>query len=140
MSAEVLVARLDGVKKRPDGRWSARCPAHEDKTPSLSVRELDDGRVLMHCFAGCSVESVLGAIGLKLEDLFPPRPIEHAKRERRPFNAADVLAAVAAEVRLVAVAAANIRQGVALSDADHDRLFLAAERLQEAERLANGER
>lgn len=45
------------------GRWKAQCPAHEDKTPSLSVRELGDGTVLVHDFGGCTTEQVLESIG-----------------------------------------------------------------------------
>ena len=48
------------------------CPAHDDKNPSLSVSEGDDGRVLLICrSAGCSIESILNAAGLEKRDLFP---------------------------------------------------------------------
>ncbi|MCK4415294.1 MAG: hypothetical protein KAY32_17305 [Candidatus Eisenbacteria sp.] len=57
---------------RPSGSdWIAKCPAHDDHTPSLSISEGDDKRVLLHCHAGCSVEAVLSARGLKHSDLFP---------------------------------------------------------------------
>ena len=138
MSADILLGRLDGVRRVAPARWVARCPAHEDRTPSLSIRELDDGRVLVHDFGGCSVEEVLGAVGLEMSDLFPERPIDYARRERRPFNSGDVLEAVIAEVRIAAVAASNIAQGAALSPTDHERLMVAAERLQEAGRLVRG--
>lgn len=52
--------------------WIACCPAHDDKHPSLSVNEGEDGRILLKCHAGCPVESVVGALGLKMADLFPP--------------------------------------------------------------------
>ena len=64
MSANILLSQLDGVKRTGTGRWLARCPAHADKHPSLAIRELDDGRVLANCFAGCSIESVLSAVRL----------------------------------------------------------------------------
>ena len=50
-----------------------RCPAHEDRTPSLSVREGDDERVLVNCFAGCSAEQICEAVGLSLSDLMPAK-------------------------------------------------------------------
>jgi putative DNA primase/helicase len=50
--------------------WMARCPSHEDRSPSLSIAEGRDGRVLMHCFAGCAVEQVCAAAGFELRDLF----------------------------------------------------------------------
>lgn len=52
---------------------SARCPAHEDHVASLSVRLGDDGRVLVHCHAGCTLDDVLGALGLSVADLFEAR-------------------------------------------------------------------
>ncbi len=140
MTADALLSRLDHVRPTGAGRWLARCPAHEDKSPSLSVRQLDDGRTLLQCFAQCSVDEVLGAIGLDFDALFPERPSERGKRERRPFNAGDVLEIIAREATLVAVAACNVRQGISLSTEDHERLLLASERLNEARRLANGER
>ncbi|MBO6514561.1 MAG: DUF3987 domain-containing protein [Phycisphaerales bacterium] len=47
------------------------CPAHEDRTPSLSVKEAPDGAVLLHCHAGCSTESILQSLGLFMRDLYP---------------------------------------------------------------------
>jgi hypothetical protein len=64
-----LLGRLDAKKKVGDG-WQARCPAHDDRKPSLSVREGDDGRILVKCHAGCTVEAVVRALGLQLQDLF----------------------------------------------------------------------
>jgi hypothetical protein len=57
MTTAALVAQL-GAKRNGAG-WQARCPAHEDHTPSLAISEGTDGRTLLHCHAGCSVESVL---------------------------------------------------------------------------------
>ena len=64
-----LLEHLDGVRRSGRG-WTARCPAHNDKTPSLSIAEGDDGRVLLNCFAGCETSSVIAALGLELADLF----------------------------------------------------------------------
>lgn len=56
---------------RHDGRSrSVRCPAHEDDTASLSVARGREGRVLLHCHAGCPVDAVLDAAGLTAADLF----------------------------------------------------------------------
>ena len=57
------------------GRWMARCPAHDDRSPSLSIREGRDGRVLAHCFGGCALDAVIAALGLSCRDLFAgPQP------------------------------------------------------------------
>lgn len=67
---ERLLARLDKVKgKYP--KYMARCPAHEDNSPSLSIMAKDDGRILIKCFAGCGASDVMESIGLSLSDLFP---------------------------------------------------------------------
>jgi putative DNA primase/helicase len=64
----VLLGRLEGVRPAGPNSWTARCPAHDDRDPSLSVA-LRDGRVLLHCFAGCAPEAVLEAVGLTWKDL-----------------------------------------------------------------------
>jgi putative DNA primase/helicase len=65
---EVLLGRLEGVRPAGPNSWVARCPAHDDRNPSLSV-SVKEGRVLVHCFAGCSADAVLGAVGLTWRDL-----------------------------------------------------------------------
>jgi hypothetical protein len=70
---EVVLGRLDGVRARGDRRV-ARCPAHEDRRPSLSVGVGRDSRVLLHCFAGCTVVEIVAAMGLRIEDLFVGGP------------------------------------------------------------------
>src|SRR5262245_61182843 len=68
----------------------ARCPAHEDRNPSLSIGVGDDGRVLLHCWAGCTVQAILGALGLELRDLFPDArtspPATRATVQHQPAN------------------------------------------------------
>lgn len=69
VAVDRFLERLDRVKRTPSG-WQARCPAHDDRAPSLSVAEGDDGRVLVRCHAGCGLEDVLGALGLEARELF----------------------------------------------------------------------
>lgn len=54
--------------------WTAQCPAHDDRSPSLSIRELADGSVLLHCFAGCPTDDVVEALGIGMFELFPVHP------------------------------------------------------------------
>jgi hypothetical protein len=54
--------------------WKALCPAHDDQKPSLSVSESDDGKVLICCHVGCTNQAIVDSMGLKLADLFPPKP------------------------------------------------------------------
>lgn len=72
MSAvDKVLATLDRVKPQGHGKWKARCPAHDDNNPSLSIAEGDNGAVLVHCHAGCEITDVVGAMGLQLPDLYP---------------------------------------------------------------------
>jgi hypothetical protein len=68
MNVDAILQRLKGVKRNGAG-WIARCPAHADKSPSLSIRE-ENGRVLFHCFAGCTLEAICSALGIRISDLF----------------------------------------------------------------------
>lgn len=80
---EIVLAKLPGAKKAGKG-WSARCPAHEDRKASLSVSAGDDGRALVNCHKGCSVEAVVSAIGLTVRDLMPPDPSAAPNRHGKP--------------------------------------------------------
>ncbi|MCC7409240.1 MAG: DUF3987 domain-containing protein, partial [Phycisphaeraceae bacterium] len=64
--------------------WMARCPAHEDRKPSLSIGEGDDGRALLHCHAGCEAGQVVAAIGLDLADLMPGEPLPPRPKAKKP--------------------------------------------------------
>ena len=73
MTQNEFLSHLHGVKRASRG-FIALCPAHEDKNPSLSITEGEDGRILLKCHAGCSAEAVAGALGLTVKDLFPDAP------------------------------------------------------------------
>lgn len=79
-------ALIDLLEARPRGDgWIARCPAHDDANPSLSIGESDDGNVLVHCFAGCNFADVIAAIGLRPHDLFSRgRPSARPHRRMAP--------------------------------------------------------
>jgi len=132
MIAEALLSHLDGIRRMGADRWLACCPAHDDKRPSLSIREVDGDRVLVHCWAGCSVGEVLDAVGLTFDALYPTRPTHHARPEKWLFPAADVLRATAREALIVAVAASNLGNGIDLSAEDRQRLLIASSRLAAA--------
>jgi hypothetical protein len=56
----------------PVHKFSSRCPAHDDRSPSLSVSEGADHRALIYCHVGCDTRDVIAALGLTWADLFPP--------------------------------------------------------------------
>jgi hypothetical protein len=79
VNASELVLRLEKVSKTPSG-WQASCPAHDDKTPSLSVTQTGN-RVLLHCHAGCTPESICSALGVELSDLFSENGNGHTAKK-----------------------------------------------------------
>jgi KaiC/GvpD/RAD55 family RecA-like ATPase len=68
-----LLRSLHGVKRAGKG-WTAQCPAHDDKRASLSISEGTDGRILLHCHAGCELADILEALRLDVKELFPDDP------------------------------------------------------------------
>ena len=133
MSVDQLLSKLDKVKRTGAGRYIARCPAHDDCGPSLSLRELDDGRVLVHCFAGCSVHEVLESVGMNLTDLFPPRALADGRKpERRPFSAEDALRCLDFEVTLIQLVAGDMLQRKPMDESTYNRLTVAVDRINTA--------
>jgi hypothetical protein len=132
MSADALLARLEGVKATGSGRWIAKCPGHSDRSPSLSIRELSDGRVLIHDFAGCPPGDVLAAVGLDMTDLFPERIGHHIQPSRSRVPAADLLLLIADEAEIVGMAAGLLIEHKTLSESDWQRLIKASHRISGA--------
>jgi len=134
-----VLSRLDRPKRAGRG-YAARCPAHEDRSASLSIAAGDDGRVLLHCFAGCSTDTVLAALGLQPRDLFPPTLRRaHTPEERHAVWRASREAAWAAalgvlgrEAAVIEIAAGLLATGEPLSVEDLARLRVACERVQSA--------
>lgn len=139
MNADALLSRLDRVKRAGPQRWLARCPSHDDSSPSLSIRELDDGRILLHDFAGCSVEEILGAVGLTFDSLFPERAIDHhLKRERKPFFPSDVFEIALREITIASVIACDMHKNKLVDEAGYLRLLTACGRLNDIAGAAYG--
>jgi len=75
-----FLKNFSGVKKTATG-WQSKCPAHEDKTPSLSITQAEN-KILLHCHSGCTVQEIVSAAGLKMSDLFfgePKKPKQVAE-------------------------------------------------------------
>lgn len=70
-----VLQRLTGVQRRADG-WMAKCPSHDDRQQSLAIAEGTDGRALLTCHAGCDVRAIVAAVGLTMQDLFPPKGLQ----------------------------------------------------------------
>lgn len=136
---DALLARLERVKQTKPGQWIARCPAHQDKSPSLSVKQCDDGTILLYDFGGCSPADILAAVGLELADLFPkrlkPRTPEERKAALQAFKRDSwraALGVLAREATVVEIAAHDLADNKPLNREDHERLLTAIQRIGDA--------
>lgn len=126
---DALLSTLNRVRATGPRRWVACCPAHDDKHPSLSLRELDDGRILVHCFAGCDIQSVLAAVGFELGDLFPRNIVAIGRPDHKPWRDSDLIQLLDHELLIVFISAVDQIEGKTLTEADLQRLQQARARI-----------
>ena len=133
MTTDTLLSRLDRVKETAPDSWLACCPSHDDKNPSLSIRETDDGRILIHCFAGCGATDVVTSVGLEMHDLYPNPPKNRPSlKPTERWIPRVVIRALGEEVMIVVIAASALAAGKKLTDEDTRRLLVAARRFYAA--------
>jgi len=136
---ELILSRLRKCKRTGDGSWIACCPAHEDRTPSFTVRQLEDGRILMHCFGGCEISSVLDALGLKFADVMPERLAREFKPGiPRAFTPTEALTALKHESMIVAIMAARMLDGNPMTEEDTKSLCRATGLINSALEVSHG--
>lgn len=122
---DLLLSRLDKVQGHGSKR-QARCPAHEDRSPSLSIREATDGRVLLHCHAGCEVSDIVESLGLTLGDLFPDETRRQPVPTKKDFED---------EFYYLDLAKAIKEQGRHMDELTMNRVELAMHRIETGKRL-----
>jgi hypothetical protein len=132
MIAERILPRLEKVRSTGKETWIACCPAHEDKSPSMTIRETDE-RLLLHCFAGCDIGAILGAAGMEASDLFADSRESHNPLSR-PFPAMDVLRCSRKDFIFLGMVAKDLREGKAISAQDEKHLFTVSKRIDAAVR------
>lgn len=116
---DAILARLDGVRKSGQG-YIAKCPAHEDKSPSLSLKEAANGDVVLHCFAGCSHVAVMESIGLKESDLFFEK-YEDKKEKDQVYFSKKMLDEIDMQVWFCTHAISDIHKGERLKATDYEK-------------------
>ena len=136
MDITVFLSRLGQVRKSGKN-WVAKCPAHQDRSPSLLISERHDGSVGLHCFA-----DICGAIGLTLADLFPISP--HEPNYKRPprdlMTHADAMRGLGNELGIAALLAISVADGQPLTESDLNRGLTAVGRIRSAlEFVENGQ-
>tara|TARA_R110000803_G_scaffold60838_3_gene120360 strand:+ start:7240 stop:7647 length:408 start_codon:yes stop_codon:yes gene_type:complete len=125
-----IIDCLEMVKVTGKDKWLARCPAHEDGSPSLALRQIDD-RVLIHCFAGCSAPDIMASMGLTLDDLFEEKFVP-SNGIKRPFPAIDILRAVKSDMVFLKLYAQKLKAGKMTSETDEKHLDFVTKRLTAA--------
>ncbi len=130
-----LLSRLDKVQRIGNDRYKAICPAHDDRNPSLAIKD-DGGRLLLHCFSGCQTIDVLGAIGLDFADIMPNKVEGNFKKDRKPFYTMDILSIIKFEATLVYIYASDMAKGLTLTSADRERLLFASSRINHGYEVA----
>ena len=132
MNAQDLLDRLEHVTGGK-GKWMARCPAHQDHSPSLAVNEAKD-RVLIHCFAGCETADVTAAIGLNVADLFYKKLSSRELTEGKRRRYEEVLIAERFQVAITDSAERNERP---LTTFEQERRLLGQHRISKLEVALN---
>lgn len=127
---ERFLAKLESFSETSYLTWIARCPAHEDKRPSLSIKEVEDGIILINCWAGCSAYEIVSSLGMRLADLFPSRnhtgkPLSSQERKRYG-QAEDALRVLRHEAEVILLAGNELQQNSQHSE----RLKLAVDRVR----------
>lgn len=112
-----FLARLDKVKHTGENKWLACCPGHDDKTPSLAVKSVNE-KILIHCFAGCDVSDIVQAVGLELADLMPENPSYQKGSKPPKFNKYDLFDKLAHESSILLLAINWLLNKKTLSHAD----------------------
>lgn len=128
---EKVLSRLENVREMGSpGKWMVRCPAHDDKTPSLSI-SLRGESIALYCHAGCSTEDVLDSIGLMFSDLYGKEAANYqaaiankGKKSTRHLKPFDI------DLMVLKLAEADLEVGRTLSIEDQARVALAKERLR----------
>ncbi len=135
---DALLHRLERVQRSGQG-WRADCPTGHRARGTLSLAQGGDGRLLLHCFAGCCASDVLAALGLSMADIQPARLRDDSPEGRRiareRFRLASVIAAagvIEREGRIVHLAGCDLLRRRALLPDDVQRLGEAVERIAAA--------
>lgn len=139
MKLNNLLSRLQKVKRNANDAWIACCPAHDDRSPSLAIKDAGDGRIVLKCFAGCETIDILGAVGLDWEDVMPEKAVvHHAPQVKQTLYATDALKVLRTESQIITMAAMDISKGRAIGESELKRIRLAMERINTINEATHG--
>lgn len=130
MSVDNLLSRLNKVRRLADGQYMACCPSHADRSASLSIRDIGDGRILINCFAGCDTYGILRNLGLDWDDVLPEKSVEHrAKKIDQVIYATEALKVIQFEARIIMVCAYDMTKGNVPTSEEMQRVETAMKRI-----------
>ena len=135
MTIESLLGSLHKVKRTGPGKWVASCPCHQDRTPSLAIKD-DNGTILLHCFSQqCAPADICAAVGIAVSDLFPLSEnydASHPKPKKQTgFEPDQVLFAVVMEIVAAQLIVDEVLKTMPESELKN-RLDLASKRIHSA--------
>ena len=142
MIADIL-PKLEKVKAgRGRGQWLACCPAHQDRDPSLALKELSDGMVMLHCWSGCDAREIVNAIGLDMRSLYPPEPEPIQGRNVKPamphWRRQQFVDFLNFERLIMAIVRADFKAGRFISKVNLTRYFESVYRIRKIEGVLHG--
>jgi hypothetical protein len=129
-----ILSKLKKVVTKPNDTWMACCPAHQDKSPSLSISQSNDGKILLYCFAGCSIEEITDALGIDLSQLFPDSHFNRSEYYHQ-LKQSQYKEILSNEKMIVAIAEAEVKRNQELGSKDRARHLLALSRIKKLEVL-----
>jgi len=137
VSVDALLSRLNKVRNHGKGKHMAQCPCHADKTASLAINDMGDGRILINCFAGCDTYSILQSVGLDWQDVMPESAAGEHKPVKQIIYASEALKLIQHEARIVLVCAYDLKKNKPLTDDELARLETSMQRINKAIEAAN---
>ena len=132
---ENLLERLEAVKQTGKDRWIARCPAHDDNSPSLSIRDVGE-TFLVKCWVGCHALDVMEAVNLSPSDFWDG---DSPKPARPSITVKELARVLDRESWITIICAKKVLDGE-LTEAERDRLMAARRRMTRVLENVNGRR
>jgi len=138
MSIGKILNNLQKVKKTGNGKFMACCPAHQDKTASLVISDNGEGKIMLHCFAGCDTYAILSSIGLDWADVMPENSShDNEKPVKQVIYASEGMRLIRFEAQIVMLCAFKLKNNTPLSLDDLNRLETAMQRINKAMELCD---
>lgn len=122
MQIEKLITRFSKARPTALNNWIACCPAHDDKQPSLAIKDAGNGMILLHCFAGCSLSDICSALNIEISDLMPDQVVGHHFR-RQLFDPVTVLESLSEKATIFAIYASDVASGKQLTPEEKQKIF-----------------